>query len=329
MQEDISALSHDELKDAYEELRLLYENVLEHSTVIENELDETLQLARHINQNLTASITYAKRIQEAMLPKIEYMQSILQDFFVFFRPRDIVSGDFYWCQRIEPHKTQVGGNQKIVIAAVDCTGHGVPGAFMSMLGQNLLDDLIVYRNILQADEILYYLNQGIMRALRQQDTDNQDGMDMSLAIIDTVAKVVEVAAAKNPIFLVQPIFELVNSENETRIVQHRHEPTCIEIKGDKFGIGGSTNGDASFTFHRFRLTTPTTLYLFSDGYQDQFGVEGRKFMIKNFRNMLYDMHTKPMEEQHKVLQKTFDDWVDITNKKIHQTDDVLVIGLRF
>jgi histidine kinase len=318
--------SYAELQQNYEELKLLYDNVLEHSTVIENELEETLQMVRNINQNLTASITYAKRIQEAMLPKADYMKSLLNDFFVFFRPRDIVSGDFYWCQLVTA-KNQVE-KPKIVITAVDCTGHGVPGAFMSMLGQNLLDDVIVYRDILQADEILYYLNQGIMRALRQQDTENQDGMDMSIAVIDTTSNVVEFAAAKNPIFLVQSTYNLINSEDEIRVVQHRQEPTCVEIKGDKFGIGGSKNDNATFNFHRFKIQQPTTFYLFSDGYQDQFGVEGRKFMIKNFRNLLYDIHAKPMDEQHKILEQTFDNWIDKSSGKIHQTDDVLVIGIK-
>jgi serine phosphatase RsbU (regulator of sigma subunit) len=325
--QEIQEPSYAELRQDYEELKLLYENIVEHSTFIENELDETLQLAKNINQNLTASITYAKRIQEAMLPKEEYVRTFLPDFFVFFRPRDIVSGDFYWCQKVATNRNEIDKN-RIVIAAVDCTGHGVPGAFMSMLGQNLLDDVIVYRGILQADEILYYLNQGIMRALRQQDTDNQDGMDMSIAVIDKEEKIIEVAAAKNPVFIVQPSIKLVMSEDETRIVTHRHEPVCFEVKGDKFGIGGSRNGNANFNFHRFKLQSPTTIYLFSDGYQDQFGAEGKKFMIKNFRNLLYDIHAKPMTEQHQILEQTFNDWVYMNNKKVHQTDDVLVIGIK-
>ncbi len=255
------------------------------------------------SQQITASITYASRIQNAMLPHQEKIQQLLPECFIFYQPRDIVSGDFYWFAEQEG---------QIIIAAVDCTGHGVPGAFMSMIGNDLLDYIVNEKKITQADEILNQLDMRIKRALNQQETQNQDGMDLALCVIDQKAEQMQFAGAKNPLIYIQPDKE--------------GKPQLFRIKGDKRPVGGlQPVSQSSFTKHRVDVSLPTTFYLYSDGFQDQFGgAKGKKFMALRFRKLLFDIHQEPMETQKKILQKTLNDW-----KANHiQVDDILVMGIR-
>jgi serine phosphatase RsbU (regulator of sigma subunit) len=249
--------------------------------------------------NIKASITYAKRIQNAILPPISQIQSYLPQSFILFKPRDIVSGDFYWFCPIS--------EQSCAIAAIDCTGHGVPGAFMSMIGDSLLNQIVLEKKIISPDFILHELDKGIRSSLRKGESDAKDGMDMSLCVIDKHLKTIELAAAMNPICVIQ------NAE-------------LREIKADKRAIGGEGTEDFVFTKHTIAITNPTTIYLYSDGFQDQFGgADNRKFMVKRFRNLLFDIYYKPMPEQQQILDTTIENWM---GGLYNQIDDILVIGMQ-
>lgn len=253
------------------------------------------------NKNIRSSINYAKRIQEAMLPKTE-QYSVFKDSFIFFKPRDTVSGDFYWMSEIKN-----GSSTDIAFAAVDCTGHGVPGAFMSMIGIKALNGLI-NRGLSETNFMLDALDHEIRTALRQEVSGNNDGMDIALCIYREKEKTLEFSGAKNPLVYVQ-----------------NHE--LFKIKGDTHSIGGRQKNSASFHFkkHQIRIDKPTVLYLFSDGYKDQFGGNGNtKFLSKKLNRLLLQIHELPMGEQMNILQKTIDEW----KGSHHQTDDILVMGLK-
>jgi len=260
------------------------------------------------NENISKSINYAQGIQKALLPPQTSLQEILPDSFIFFRPRDVVSGDYYWFKELTLGYDSTEKIGKIAIAAIDCTGHGVPGAFLSMIGYNLLND-IVYRGIYKPGAILKELNNGIRRTLRQDETDNRDGMDMALCIVDTKTNVVEFSGAKNPLVYV------VNNE-------------VFRIRGDKESLGGGMGYmENEFTSHTIKVDQPTWFYMFSDGFIDQFGgADGRKFMIKNFVDLLGSIAILPAEQQREILKNTLKDWL---GTKYLQVDDILVVGFRY
>jgi serine phosphatase RsbU (regulator of sigma subunit) len=281
-------------------LKRSYELLAKKNRIIE----ENNQIIREINEDITDSINYAKRIQQAIFQFEDQIKTYLPEYFIFYRPRDIVSGDFYWFAKIPDR-------QQVVITAVDCTGHGVPGAFMSMLGAEILDNLVIEKEINEADKILNQLHFEIRKLLKQSETGNQDGMDMALCLIDFEKKIMNFAGARNPLVMIQ------NGE-------------LTIVKADKFPIGGFHNSHSdvdAFTNHTIDITTPTTFYLFSDGFQDQFGgSKGKKFMVSKFHQFLFEIHQKPMAEQLKLLEETFINWMSESNQK--QVDDVLVIGVK-
>ena len=249
------------------------------------------------NERLTDSIQYAKRIQEAMLVDVKRLNKLLDDAFIYFRPKDIVSGDFYWFGRVE---------HKLIVAAIDCTGHGVPGALMSMLGNSFLNRIILNQKITSPDLILEELSNEVKFALKQEETHNKDGMDMALCTIDLQTKEVEFAGAKNPLIVIR------NGEAE-------------RIKGDKKPIGLSCYPGTAYQKHLLEIDVPTCLYMFSDGYIDQFGGEnGRKFMIKRFQALLKEIHHQPMNEQVTILDATMKEWM----KSEEQIDDILIVGFK-
>lgn len=255
------------------------------------------------NEKITSSITYAKYIQEAMLPKRDSSVALLNNSFILFKPRDIVSGDFYWFTEI---KNEASREKDVVFAAVDCTGHGVPAAFMSMIGMNCLSG-IVGRGTTETNEILSELHSEIRTALRQPETGNNDGMDIGICIFRKAKKILEFSGGKQPLIYVQ------NNE-------------IVQIKGDIHPIGGSSSKPKiAFTKHEIKIDKPTMIYMFSDGYRDQFGgPENRKFLSGKFRKLLHEIHTLPLEEQKEILNKTLSEWQG-TNE---QTDDILVMGIR-
>ena len=255
------------------------------------------------NKNIKGSINYAKRIQEAMLPKTEQYPEGFQSSFILFMPRDTVSGDFYWLSNIK-NPAQPEGD--MAFAAVDCTGHGVPGAFMSMIGINALNGL-VSRGITQTDRLLDALDHEIRTALQQNVSGNNDGMDVALCIYRQKEKVLEFSGAKNPLIYIQ------NKE-------------LFKVKGDTHSIGGRRASNSfSFKKHEIKVDNPTVLYLSSDGYKDQFGgKDNTKFLGKKLNNLLLEIHQLPMHEQKSILELTINEWKGTRE----QTDDILVMGLK-
>ena len=254
------------------------------------------------NKNIRSSINYAKRIQEAMLPKPERFPTVLKDSFIYFKPRDTVSGDFYWMS-----ETKNSNGDNVAFAAVDCTGHGVPGAFMSMIGMKALNGLIS-RGIAETNSVLDSLDLEIRTALRQEVSGNNDGMDIALCIYREKEKILEYSGAKSPLVYIQD-----------------HE--LMKIKGDTHSIGGrkKDGGEIKFKKHRIKIDKPTVIYLFSDGYKDQFGgKENTKFLTRKFNNLLLQIHELPMDEQKNILEIAFQEW----KGEVGQTDDVLVMGFK-
>ncbi len=250
------------------------------------------------NASITASINYAKRIQEAMLPLKDKITAGLPENFLLFKPRDIVSGDFYWYAE---------KNGKIIYTAVDCTGHGVPGALMSMIGSEILTTIVTANGITKADVILEKMNDYVIKALKQEKEGlSQDGMDMALCVIDKENKTVEFAGAKNPLVYI------TNGELK-------------QVKASRSGIGGYQQDAKDYSSELIHYESPTWFYMFSDGFQDQFGgPKNRKFMIKRLKELLLDIHYKPMEEQNEILDKTIEKWMENTP----QTDDIILIGFK-
>ncbi len=258
-----------------------------------------------INRNITGSINYASRIQQAMLPKPDIYRKYFKDAFILFKPREVVSGDFYWFSRNEEL-------QRVFIAAVDCTGHGVPGAFMSLIGNTYLNQIVNAHHITDADLILNKLHENIRSSLHQAKNQSRDGMDIALCIIDYKNKVIEFAGARNPMIYIK------NNE-------------LFQLKGDNIDIGGiQREKERRFTKQTIPLETGMQLYLFSDGYQDQFGGKDKqKFMRKNFKELLFKIHQSDMMIQMQILEETFDSWITQPDgSKIDQIDDVLVIGFK-
>lgn len=264
-------------------------------------VSEKNKLVKSKREKVTSSIQYAQRIQSAVFPTPSKVSSILPDSMIYFSPKDIVSGDFYWFEQV--------GHKKIV-AAVDCTGHGVPGAFMSLIGSNLLDDAVMKDGITDPGEILAYMNRKVISILKQKTTNNKDGMDAAVCVIDEEQKQIVFSGAKNPLILIQ--------DGEVK-----------ELKGDKKAVGGMKRTDRlgeDYITHSVELKENTVGYLFSDGYMDQFGGEqNRKFMKRPFVNLLKEIHKLPMEEQRTVLAERFKEW----KGGKAQIDDVLVIGFRY
>ena len=259
------------------------------------------------NLKINQSINYAFNIQGALLPQDETVRSVFSDSFVFFKPRDVVSGDFYWINKLVKDHTTYR-----IAAAVDCTGHGVPGAFMSMLGMSFLNDIILDKQIIDPAEILETLHLMVKSELKQEKSGNMDGMDMAICVYDELRKTMKFAGAVNPLVYVQ------NGELKVE-------------KANLFGIGGQMkesmkSGSTHFETKTIDCSVPTTCYVFSDGFADQFGGEkGRKYLAKKFRKFLHQMYDKPMSEQHQLLDDELSQWLGDTYQRV---DDVLVIGFR-
>jgi PAS domain S-box-containing protein len=256
-------------------------------------------------QKITDSIFYAKKIQEAVLPPADYLHKLLPEHFIMYKPKDIVSGDFYWAS----HK-----GDKIMIAAADCTGHGVPGGFMSMLGMTFLNEITgkLSENELIPGQILTMLRDSVKNSLRQtgKEGETKDGMDINLIVLDRRTLQLQYAGANSPLLILRD-----NGE----------ELEVINVKADEMPIGIFYNEKAQFANHRIQLRPGDLCYLFSDGFSDQFGGKaGRKFMAKRFKNMIAMHSEKSMKDQKLVFERAFDVW----KGEHRQIDDVLVIGIR-
>lgn len=281
------------------EKRVLEEKVVERT----KEVVEKSEELEHKNKDIMDSIRYAKRIQTAILPPDDLFEKYLPESFVLFKPKDIVSGDFYWMS--------IKGN-KVLFAASDCTGHGVPGAFVSIVGYNLLDKIVGEYGITEPAAILDKLNVEVARTFRQKGEEAiaqvQDGMDIALVAYDITTNVLEYAGAFNPLYL----------EREGKI---------IEIKGNRFPIGSYKEGEErKFNNHNIQVRNRDSIYIFTDGYVDQFGGNrGKKFMAKQLRKILTSICDLNMNEQGLRLNHIIEDW----KGDLDQIDDILVVGARF
>ncbi len=302
---DEDVLGHELLKmrdELAETERILEQKVKERTEEVvkqRDELDRQKLKLEDLYKDVTDSIRYAKRLQYSILPPQDVIQDICPESFVLFKPKDIVSGDFYWFDKVEG---------KSFCAAVDCTGHGVPGAFMSLVGANGLNAAVGEHHNLNPGAILTELNKFVSDSLNKgsEENDIRDGMDLAFIAIDYEKMELEYSGANNPLYLIR--------DNEFTI-----------IKADKFAIGSFDPGSKEYSNHNVKLQKGDMIYLFSDGYADQFGGEkGKKFLYKNFREQLMSIHNKPMGEQESYLTETIEKW----QGPYEQVDDILVIGVR-
>lgn len=281
-------------------------DILKINLKLERQKDEiekkNIQLESHQKQ-ITDSILYAKRIQTALLPFNRFLDDVLKEYFILYKPRDIVSGDFFWAKVIE---------NQLIIAAVDCTGHGVPGAFMSILGYAYINEavtkLALRDNKLKASLILDELRLKVLEALSNHTYQGvrKDGMDLSLCILDIEHGSMQYSGAYNPIYLIR--------NNELQV-----------LKTDKMPIGISTLNDRPFTNYEIKILPEDRIYLLSDGYQDQFGgPKNRKFLVKNFKKLILTIHDNPMYEQKLILESIIERW----KGENEQTDDMLLLGIK-
>ncbi len=267
--------------------------------LLESKVHERTKELEQKNKDITSSIEYAKRIQEAILPSQELIFSHFPEAFIFYQPKDIVSGDFYWFAE---------KNGRKIIAMVDCTGHGVPGAFMSMIGHNLLNQIVQEKNVVKPAEILIHLHQGVQKALKQGSTLSADGMDVSICSVDKHNQEIQYAGAFRPLYIVDT------------------EKGLQRIEPDKYPIGGAVlDLSRNFTNKILPVKKGSTFYMFSDGYADQFGGEyGKKFMMKQFNELISTIQHLPMAEQGTMLKDTINKWMGTHE----QVDDILVIGIK-
>ena len=295
---------YNKIQEQKEEIELQKEQIEAQNQVLVN-LYQEIKLQNH---NITASINYAERIQKSTLPDKEILNEVFSGSFIFYKPRDIVSGDFYWFR-----KKVIGQKEYFVIAAADCTGHGVPGAILAMLGSNLLTNLIYHSDYIEPSKILNRLNSDIKTELNQEinSENNQDGMEIALCVFDLEDKKLYYSGGG------RPLYHFRNNKLEI-------------YKGNKVMIGGVVvqnmrEVEKNLVTHSISLEKGDSIYLFSDGYQDQFGGhEDRKFLPQRFRNLLHKIQDKDMSSQQSCLEETFLSW----KKDKFQTDDVMVIGLK-
>jgi serine phosphatase RsbU (regulator of sigma subunit) len=299
------ALGHALLKmrdDLAENERSLEQKVIERTEEVvrqKQEIESKNEELEILYKQVTDSIHYAKRIQDAILPSNNRVKKLLPDSFILFKPKDIVSGDFYWIEQKEKF---------VYFAAVDCTGHGVPGAFMSLVGYNILKDILNNTNASKPSEILDSLRDGVVNTLKADDTGKQakDGMDMTLCAINYDTMELQYAAAFNPLYIVR------NGE-------------LLQYQANKFPIGSFVGEKVGFDNHSIKLEKGDQIFIFSDGYADQFGgPNGKKFMVGNFRKLLTQIATMQSEEQKTKLNETLVLW----QGGQEQVDDVLVIGVK-
>ncbi|MCX6294560.1 MAG: SpoIIE family protein phosphatase [Bacteroidetes bacterium] len=280
---------------------------LQNLLVIDSDITTIKQIEEELrqkNKDITDSIHYAKRIQQSILPSTHKIKELLPDSFIFYQPKDIVSGDFYWMEGIE-------NNSKIIVTAVDCTGHGVPGALLTIIGNDLLNHIVNELKITKPSEILREMNAGIINRFSLiEDSSSREGMDMSLITIDKSAENINIkfSGAYNSLFFIR--------ENELFVLDAMRQHIGSIPREQRHEISE----------HQFEVKKGDMVYIFSDGYADQLnGSTGKKFMKGKFKELLLDIHRKPMSEQKKILEKTHHEWRGNT----FQTDDMLVMGFQF
>jgi serine phosphatase RsbU (regulator of sigma subunit) len=309
-------IQHEEIKKQKEEIEAQAEKLLELNVEIEEQKEEIESQSEqlvHTNKQLvkqrdeilfqksqiTDSIQYASRIQSVMLPSKETLNEIFPEWLVLWKPQEIVSGDFYWVRKI---------NNFIVFAAADCTGHGVPGAFMSMLGISFLNELVTKSRFDKSNEILNQLRKRIKSALNQTGKANEttDGMDMALCIWDIESNILQFSGANNPMYLFR--------NKELQVIKPDMQPIAIYPR------------EHDFTYNEIALQKGDLVYIFTDGFIDQFGGDyGERLKASRFKSVLTEIHQYPLKEQKKLLSSFFEKW---KGTKYHQIDDILIFGIR-
>jgi serine phosphatase RsbU (regulator of sigma subunit) len=282
-----------------------------------NEIRNQKEEVETQRDQLTDSINYAQRIQTAVLPNKEYMDAIMPEYFVLFKPRDIVSGDFYWVKEVQDH---------LVIVGADCTGHGVPGAFMSMLGITLLNGLIGDRCFNAPGAILEQLRLKIKELLVQEGNgeSQKDGMDMIVAILNKTTRELHYSGANSPLYLVRKKIQFTGNELDLNEYLENDDFQLIELKGDRQPVGVHWK-ETKFASHTIKLQERDSIYIFSDGIVDQFGGENRKkYKSVNFKKLLLSIQEESLENQKQLLDDAFESW----RGKNEQIDDVCVVGVR-
>ncbi len=268
---------------------------------IETQRDEIVIQKKEIeeaHEHVLSSVNYAQRIQKAMLPTNELFNEYFSEHFILFKPRDIFSGDFYWAKKID---------NILIFAAADSTGHGVPGAFVSMLGMSLLNEIVVNNKIRTAGQVLDMLRDAIKTSLKQKDKNsgNKDGMDIALCAINLDTNKLQYAGAYNPLYIIR--------ENQLIELKADRQPIAIYLKEKKF------------TNHTFNLQKNDVLYVFSDGYIDQFnGLTKKKFKSTQFKKLLTDTANKSLTEQKQILEQSLNQW----QGDAKQLDDIVIIGTK-
>ncbi len=289
-----------ELEELYNDLEQKVRDRTAEVVAQKAEIEAQRDMLAEQQKHILDSIQYSKRLQNAILPTNDFIHELFPESFVLYMPKDIISGDFYWFHHDE---------KKHYFSAIDCTGHGVPGALVSMVGQNWLNYAVKDLRLQKPSDILDALNDGVMSTFKERDDDTsvKDGMDLALCCIDYDRMKLQFAGAYNPVIII--------SNGEVN-----------QIKGDKFPIGAFFRGTkGKFQNHEIDVKKGDIVYVFSDGYADQFGEEaGFKFLTKRFRQLLFDIHHEPMQEQKKILETTIHDWMG----SLEQLDDITVLGIK-
>ncbi len=302
---DEDTLGHALMKmrdDLAENERILEQKVIERTEEVvrqKGELEQQKMRIEELYKDVTDSIKYAKRLQDSILPPDNKIAKLIPESFVLFKPKDIVSGDFYWMEET---------TDKIHIAAVDCTGHGVPGAFMSLVGSNALNIAVQGNKLNTPADILTDLNRLTAESLNKSEGNSKvrDGMDLALISFTKNFDAMEYAGANNPLY-------------------HVRGDKLTQTKADKFAIGSFAHGEKQYTNHKIEVKKGDLIYIFSDGYADQFGgMKGKKFMYRQFRELLMEIRELPMREQGNILNEKIENW----RGNYEQIDDILVIGVR-
>lgn len=299
--QEIKLLSMQNLERELEKKLILENQNLELEKNVEVRTKEVMMQKEIIeikNREITENLLYAKKIQSALLPDVDLIKTHFSGFFVFYQPKDIVSGDFY---------SFISKDDDVFIAAADCTGHGVSGAFMSMIGFSLFNSLVNEKNIADPALILDKLNEEVVHSLKQQYSDSHDGMDMAVCRINQKHGFLEYAGANRPLWLIR-------------------DNVLLEYKADKFPIGGMQfSQNEKYTKHHIPVLKGDTIYLTSDGFADQFGGEkSKKLMTKMFKELLMKIQVLNMDEQQIHIEKYFNEW----KGNQEQVDDVMVLGIR-
>jgi len=311
----------------YSTMKIRERNLRDAKNLLEQKVLERTAEIQKQREQMRDSIQYASRIQSAILPPHSYINEILPDFFIMYKPKDIVSGDYYWISE---------KNGRVVVNVADCTGHGVPGAFLSVLGITSLNDIVNKQGITQANEILNLLRDSLTNSLHQtgQKGEAHDGMDMAMCVIDSENMELQFSGAYNPLYVIRLLSEAPVETSEMALNKHYkysvHEQAnkfyeFIELRPDRMPVGVYYKQHRPFTNHIFKIQKGDSLYIFSDGYLDQFGGDdGRKFLSSQFKKLLLAVQDNSMVEQKAILENTLITWKGVFN----QIDDITVMGIR-